>query len=391
VRTYTITTIAIFTLCTVTFAEPIHHSQSIFQPQDKHVHGSSLAELPNGDLLACWFHGSGERTADDVLIQGARLKKGRTQWSDTFLMADTPGFPDCNPILFLDQDEKLWLFWITVRANGWQHSILRYRTSSNYGGDAAPVWDWQDLIVLKFDESFPTTVIDKFRELNPDEGMWAEYALPYTRMIVEACRDKAKRQEGWMTRNHPLQLTDGRMLLPLYSDGFNLSLAAISDDGGKTWRPSAPIVGLAGIQPTIVEKKNGDLAAYMRDAGGPPNRVLVSRSSDRGETWSAMRDTPIPNPSSSLQVRSLKNDGLWAMIYNDTENSRGSMAVALSDDEGETWKWKRHIGRTDYYAYPSLIQDRDGLIHISYTFDNKKGKTIHHDTFNIEWIQQGDR
>ena len=73
----------------------------IFPLQGKHVHSSSIVECPNGDLLACWFHGSGERTADDVVVQGARLKKGRKKWSPVFLMADTPRFPDCNPVLSL--------------------------------------------------------------------------------------------------------------------------------------------------------------------------------------------------------------------------------------------------------------------------------------------------
>ena len=47
----------------------------IFPFQNQHVHGSSIIEAPNGDLLACWFYGSGERTANDVIIQGSRLKK----------------------------------------------------------------------------------------------------------------------------------------------------------------------------------------------------------------------------------------------------------------------------------------------------------------------------
>ena len=40
------------------------HAQSeiqnnpIFPLQGKHVHSSSIVECPNGDLLACWFHGS---------------------------------------------------------------------------------------------------------------------------------------------------------------------------------------------------------------------------------------------------------------------------------------------------------------------------------------------
>src|SRR5690554_1563007 len=46
----------------------------IFPIQDQHVHGSSIVSLPNGDLLVAWFQGSGERTADDVRIMGARVK-----------------------------------------------------------------------------------------------------------------------------------------------------------------------------------------------------------------------------------------------------------------------------------------------------------------------------
>ena len=68
-------------------SEPFHHSQNIFPLQEKHVHGSSLVQIPNGDLLCAWFHGSGERTADDVVINGARLKNGQEQWSEIFLMA----------------------------------------------------------------------------------------------------------------------------------------------------------------------------------------------------------------------------------------------------------------------------------------------------------------
>lgn len=376
----------------ISHGKAIHQSKMIFPLQDKHVHGSSIVKLPNGDFLAAWFHGSGERSADDVLIQGSRLKKGSTEWSDVFLMADTPGFPDCNPVLFLDRNETLWMFWIAVRANRWERSVLKYRTSVVYDGDQAPTWNWQDIIMLKPGEEFAEDVKKSFIELEVRENMWAEYAIPYTQLIEEAAADMVKRQEGWMTRIHPLQLDSGRILLPLYSDGFNFSMSAISDDDGETWRASKPIVGLAGIQPTFVQKKNGDIAAYMRETGTPPSRVQLSVSKDLGESWSVMQETEIPNPSSSLEVIAL-NDGVhWAMIYNDSDNTRGTMAIALSDDEGETWEWERHIGTTHSYAYPSMIQTQDGMIHITYTFkDNAgKGNTIKHDVMNVEWIKLGD-
>ncbi|MCK4990165.1 MAG: exo-alpha-sialidase, partial [Bacteroidales bacterium] len=117
----------------------------IFPLQEKHVHSSSIVELPNGDLLTCWFEGSGERKANDVVIHGSRLKKGETKWSESFIMADSPGQPDCNPILFLNNSNKLFLVWIVVQANRWETSILQVKTTSDYNGDGAPNWEWQDV------------------------------------------------------------------------------------------------------------------------------------------------------------------------------------------------------------------------------------------------------
>ena len=104
----------------------------IFTPQSEHSHGSSIVALPNGDFLAVWFQGSGERTADDVRIMGARLEKGKKEWSKPFVAADTPGLPDCNPVVFLNGNGKLFLVWIAVQGNQWEGSILRTRTSTNY-------------------------------------------------------------------------------------------------------------------------------------------------------------------------------------------------------------------------------------------------------------------
>jgi len=362
----------------------------IFPLQGKHVHSSSVVECPNGDLLVCWFYGSGERTADDVVIQGARLTKGSIKWSSVFLMADTPDFPDCNPVLFIDQKDRLWLFWIAVRANRWEQSILKYRTSMDYQRRGAPKWDWQDIILLKPGDVFAETIEATFRELITEEPMWAEYAPLYSTMIIEAAGDKAKRQTGWMTRTHPTVLPGGRILLPLYSDGYNVCLVAISDDYGEHWRASKPIVGLGPIQPSIVRRKDGTLVAYMRDSGNAPYRILISTSTDDGESWSPAVDTNIPNPGSSLEAIALK-DGRWVMVYNDTEDGRYSLGAALSDDEGKTWKWKRHIGRSNNreksFAYPSLIQAEDGKIHLTYSYKEQGKATIRHCMFRADWIE----
>ena len=371
-------------------ANPLFKEYSIFPIQNKHVHGSSIIELPNGDLLSCWFHGSGERKANDVQIKGSRLKKGSNEWGDVFDMADTPSLPDCNPVLWIDKNDKLWLFWIAVRANQWENSMLRYRTSINYLNKEIPTWNWQDNIILQPGEKFRETIELAFKQY-VDEPMWAEYALPYSKLIIEASKDPEKRQKGWMTRIHPISLKSGRVLLPLYSDGYNISIVAISDDNGKHWKASNPIVGLGPIQPSLVQKQNGHIVAYMRDSGDDPKRILKSVSKDNGETWSFAIDTKIPNPSSSIEVLQLKN-GNWIMACNDTESSRSQMAILLSFNEGKSWEVKKYIGKYEYnsgitLAYPSLIQSSDRLIHLTYSLKDKKGKTIQHAIFNEDWIK----
>ncbi len=354
----------------------------IFPLQNEHTHGSSIVMLPNSDLLAAWFQGSGERSADDVRIMGSRMKKGTNTWQTPFLMADTKGIPDCNPVLFLNRNGKLFLFWVAVQANKWEDAILRFRTSTSYNGEEAPVWEWQDNILLKPDESFVKEVDKRFKELPENDNGWASYAPTYDNLIKEASKDLLKRSLGWMTRIHPITLQSGRILLPLYSDGFNFSMVAISDDDGATWRPSLPIVGRGPIQPALAVKKNGDIIAYMRDSGDSPTRVQTSTSTDNGESWSASRKTDIPNEA-SVEICVLK-DGKWAFVGNDSNDGRYRFSIYLSDDEGTTWKWKELIEydptKKGSYAYPCVIQTSDGHLHISYSYavGSHKGEAIKH-------------
>ena len=350
----------------------------IFPQQEKHTHGSSLVALPNGDMLAVWFQGSGERSADDVKLMGARLVKGQKEWTTPFEMADTKGIPDCNPVLFLNKNNKLFLVWIAVLANHWENSILRVRTSSHYNTNGAPQWDWQDDILFKPDYRFAQEVARKFKDLPENTQGWGGYAPKYDDMIIDASKDLLKRSIGWQTRIHPIILASGRILLPLYSDGLNMSLVAISDDDGESWLPSLPIVGRGPIQPSLAVKKNGQIVAFMRDSGDAPPRVQRSVSDDNGETWSAAVKTDIPN-TASVELEVLQ-DGHWAFLGNDEEDGRYRLTLMISNDEGETWPWKEHIENVNPgeggFSYPCLIQTNDGLLHMTYSYDTKEGQSI---------------
>jgi len=354
----------------------IQYSTLIFPIQEKHVHASSIVALPNGDFLCVWFYGSGERTSDDVKLMGARLEKGKTTWSEPFLMADTPNIPDCNPVLFLNHEKKLFLVWIAVQANKWEQSVLRFRTSTDYLKSGPPTWTWQDNILLKPDDNFAKEVAQRLKEAPPSTAGWAGYAPKYDESIISASNDPVKRSFGWMTRIKPLLLPNNRVVLPLYSDGFNMSMMAISDDDGTSWRPSLPLVGRGPIQPAVVKKKNGNLFAFMRDSGDDPARVHMSESKDNGETWQVSTKTTIPN-TASVELLVLQ-DGRWAFLGNDIDDGRYRIGLFLSDDEGNTWKWKTYLEKVEpnkgSFSYPSLIQTADGLLHITYSYHLEKDK-----------------
>src|SRR5262245_27785762 len=114
---------------------PCLESELIFPLEHCHHHASCIVDAPNGELLVCWFHGSGERTADDVKSEGARKRRRSREWSPRFTMADTPGYPDTNCAMFIDPQRRLWLLWPTILANEWHTALMKYRISSRYQSD----------------------------------------------------------------------------------------------------------------------------------------------------------------------------------------------------------------------------------------------------------------
>jgi predicted neuraminidase len=385
---------------------PFYRAELLAAPEYLHNHGSCIVETGAGDLLACWFNGTGERQADDVKIVGARLRRGATAWSERFVMADTPDLPDTNCCMVIDPRGVLWLVWPTILDNRWESALLKYKRSDDFMGDGPPVWKSLDILHLKPGPEFAAAVKAAVERLQPraTEPKIKEY-LDYA---LTASADKLKSRLGWMTRAHPVVIEGHRLIVPLYSDGFNFSLMAITDDWGATWHTSAPLIGEGNVQPSIVRRRDGTLYTMMRDNGLPPQRIQQASSRDRGETWSEVTDSALPDPGAGLEIIALAS-GRWLLVNNDTEKERHSLCVRLSDDEGKTWSWSRHLERdepgpdADRYGYPSALQARDGSIHVTYSHAMAKTKApkdaegrslreaIKHAHFNEAWILEGDK
>jgi predicted neuraminidase len=118
-------------------------------------------------------------------------------------------------------------------------------------------------------------------------------------------------------------------------------------------------------------------------------------------TWGNVGKCELPNPGSGIDAVKLAN-GHWALIFNNEKNSRATLSIAISEDEGRSWKQIRKLEdhKAGRYHYPAIIQGRDGLIHVIYsTFiapedgdetakaKNLTLKGIKHATLNEAWIK----
>lgn len=386
----TVTALLLTTFTRPVLAEdPIYSARMVFPLNAQHNHAPGIVECPSGEFLVSWYRGSGERTADDVQVLGARLRRGEDAYREPFLMADFPGFPDCNTCMMIDDQQRLWLFWPLVISNDWGSCLTCYRISTDYESDGPPNWNWQGvipLVPLDFEETMLTALdkrIEETKKPSPQAKLFAKY-------VREKVKDKLATRLGWQPRCKPIVLPSGRIVLPLYSDTFSVSLMALSDDDGQTWFASEPLAGFGNIQPAVLRRDDGTLVAYMRE-NGPLNKIRVCESSDEGLHWGPVGTLNIVNPGSGLDAVRLAN-GYWAMVYNDTLSNRNSLVVSISDDEGKTWKWTRHLEQEDSgrYHYPAMIQSRDGNLQCVYTYTVEDGATMKHATFNEAWVQAGD-
>jgi predicted neuraminidase len=365
--------------------------QAIFPINPKHNHASCVVQTKDGSLLAAWYAGSGERTSDDVVIEGAWLSRGHSAWSPKFLMADTPGYPDCNPALFAAPDDSLWLFWPTILDHRWEGALLKFaRCEQHPGAQGPPEWTRTGVLHVTpkgFGDAMKRAIAGLIALEKTRYG-------PYLEKEEVRSRDELYQRLGWMPRVHPVVLPSGRWILPLYTDTFSASIMAISDDRGATWRASEPLIGFGNIQPSLVRKNDGVLVAFMRD-NGPHKKIRLSTSRDDGVSWSPVIDSIFPNPGAGIEAIRLAN-GHWVLIYNDSQRGRHALAVSVSDDEGLTWKTTRHLEQAapggGQFHYPSIIQSSDGSMHATYTSRlTGQGSTIMHAHFDEAWLLAGDQ
>ena len=292
-------------------------------------HASTLVELPDGDLVAAWFGGQHEGHSS-VAIWGARHSHG--SWSAPQELARELGVPCWNPVLFRDPQDKIWLFYKYGSSPKSWHGA--YRTST-------------------------------------DGRTWSPPAyLPAGPPPVEILGP---------IKNKPVLLSNGDILA-----GSSVETATtwqcwveISQDECRTWHKYGPItvpgISYGIIQPTVWETAPGKVKMLVRSTGRI-GAICEAASDDGGHTWTAARPTALPNPNSGIDAVRMK-DGTVALAYNHTKSGRTPLNLAFSRDDGATWSAPYVIeDAPGEYSYPAIIQTRDGMLHVTYTWQRRRIK-----------------
>ncbi|UIJ45683.1 exo-alpha-sialidase [Sphingomonas cannabina] len=299
------------------------------------AHASTIAETSAGTLLAAWFGGTHERHPD-VSIYLARQEGD--SWQTPVKVADGvqpdgTRLPTWNPVLFQPAHGPLTLFY-------------------KVGPDPRHWWG--------------------MAMTSSDDGR--SWSAP--RRLPDGILGPIK--------NKPVTLVDGSWLAPSSTeregDDWSLHFER-SADGGRSWTATAPVASpehIDAIQPSILVHKDGVLEAVARTRQGA---LAMSWSRDGGRNWSPLAAIDLPNPNSGTDAVTLK-DGRQLLVYNHSahypdrpgKGPRYPLNVALSDD-GVHWRPVLTLESKPIdngYAYPAVIQARDGLVHVTYTHDRTR-------------------
>jgi predicted neuraminidase len=193
-------------------------------------------------------------------------------------------------------------------------------------------------------------------------------------------------------KNKPVQLADGTVLCGSSTEPgggrVHFERFSLHDD---TWSLVGPVNDSAvidAIQPSILFHGGGSLQALGRTQQG---KIFEIWSQDDGNSWGRMTLTDLPNPDSGIDATTLR-DGRQALVYNHTTKHRSPLNLAISDD-GKHWQAALVLENTPgfEFSYPAIIQTRDGLLHITYTWHRKRIRHAVVDPSKLELkpIQEG--
>jgi predicted neuraminidase len=228
--------------------------------------------------------------------------------------------------------------------------------------------NWEVLTITSTDNGRTWSTPELFAPL-PHRAMirnlyrtsWGEWLLPI--QFYEA-------RDDW--RSSPQE--DGSFSTP-----WNGVLIAATSDG--PWTRSRCIQGAKNwAENNVVELSDGRLIMLVRSDGD--GFLMRSESRDRGRSWSTLTPTALENPGSKFRLFRLR-DGRILLLHNPTPQTkhpnskpcchvnRNPLALWISNDDMESWSYRRVI--TDFpgmLAYPDgEVDETEAFLHFAFDYN----------------------
>ena len=291
-----------------------------------------LERTAKGRVFVSWFTGGTKEPEPENTVLLSHSDDG----GKTFSAPQAMGLPlndgtRCfDPTLWIDPKSRLWYIFNRGNKDAAKHDV--WARICDDPDASPPVWGAE--FRVGYDSPYA------FRMNKPTVLSTGEWIMPVTHATETI--------QSWFA--HPKQLQG----------------VGISTDEGKTWSLhgalKAPAWALEGM---VTELKDGRLWLLTRTGGG---FLWESHSTDKGRTWSEAKASTIANPGSRFFIRRLASGNLL-LVNHYKFTGRSHLTAQLSTDDGATWNDGLLLDERSGVSYPDGMQDKDGLIWITYDRD----------------------
>lgn len=302
-----------------------------------------LERTAQGRVFVSWFTGGSKEPApENTVVLAYSDDAGKTFTEPQAMAAPTGGTRCFDPTLWIDPQARLWYIFNRGNETTAQHDVH------------ARICDAPD--------ATPPVFGDEFR---------VGFDVPYA-----------------FRMNKPTVLSSGEWIMPVtlaqepiygwFAGAKQLQGVGISSDQGKTWSLHGAVKAPEwALECMITELRDQRLWMLIRTSSGV---LWESYSQDKGRTWSEGRATKIASPGSRFFIHRLTSGNLLLVNHHNFKG-RSHLTARISNDDGATWNEGLLLDERSNVSYPDGVEDRGGLIWITYDRDRQRSGDILFATF----------
>lgn len=331
------------------------------------VHSATAIELENNDIMAFWYGGTREGHKDVAIYQNTWSNANKKWGQEKAILTRTATRDGTsryirklgNPVVTRATDNSIWLFYVSVSVGGWAGSAINLSRSYDEGQS----WSKPERLI----------------------------SSPFLNIST-------------LIKGTPVHYTDGTIGLPVYHEllGKFGELLKINTSG-EVINKIRMSWGKTSLQPVLFPTSADNAFAMMRYQGKAPNRILRQSSNDAGLSWTTVEKSALPNPGAGIiglvlqhpdkHLMPQQQNPLLLLAFNNDEEEREDMSLALSYDKGNNWQVVSAVeenrleipDKNQQFSYPWLLQTKNGTIHLLYTWHKSH---IKHHAFNTAWLAE---